>query len=91
MIVNRCMSRRRFMETLNDITGISKEEIDFMWMLYQEHLADVEPVVHSKKLLYLEQKISNLAKQITCLTDYLSYIADSIDLISLDETDEITD
>lgn len=91
MIVNRCMSRRRFMETLNDITGISKEEIDFIWMLYQKHLADVEPVVHSKKLLYLEQKISNLAKQITCLTDYLSYIADSIDLISLDETDETTD
>lgn len=44
------------METLNDITGISKEEIDFIWMLYQEHLADVEPVVHSKKTSLLGTK-----------------------------------
>ncbi len=85
MILNRCMSKRRFAETLSDITGISKEETDFIWMLYQKHLEDVEPVVRSKKLLYLEQKINHLTKQITYLTDYLSYIADSIDQTSLDD------
>lgn len=79
MLVIRRMSRRRYTETLHEITGIAREETDCLWNLYQKHHNIIESFVHSKRLFYLEQKIVNLNKQMSYVIDYLDYFSDIID------------
>ena len=86
MIVIRRMSKRRFTETLHEITGIAKDEMDNLWDLYQEHSENIESFVHSKRLFYLERKINSMNRQMARIIDYLDYISDSIDF-SLEDDD----
>ncbi|MCI8374465.1 MAG: hypothetical protein HFI29_03370 [Lachnospiraceae bacterium] len=81
LILNRYVSKRRFSDMMYEITGLSEKETALLWSLYEEHQQKIEPMIHAKKMVFLEQKINRLESQYSSILNCMDRISDVLTLM----------
>ncbi len=73
IILNKCFSKRRYMDISAEILGIEDKDAEFIWDLFNEHKADISDIVQARRLNFIEQKIIILSQKLDMLQEEMEY------------------